>query len=253
MKNKIGILFLFLFYQFSVAQILTRIPLRGQVVNDSIQIDNGIVFNINAKTGTVISPKGYFTILAKVNDTLVFSSLAFKSKKIRLSSNEFSNSYLRVKLEIFAKQLIEVVVFAKKGIHPIEGNTQAIVDKQYFDDEKSSSKNRAMPPDGTIENGMDFVRMYKDILKILQINNPERTDFITPASFTEVAMKTISYSFYTNTLKLKEDEIGLFLIYCENDSKSKTLLKPKSKIELIDFLITKNDEFNAIITSENEK
>ena len=174
MKNKIGIIFLFLIYQFSVGQILTRTPLRGQVVNDSVKIDNGIVFNINAKTGTVISPKGYFTILAKVNDTLVFSSLAFKSKKIGLSAKDFSASYLRVKLEIFAKQLVEVVVYAKKGIHPIEGNSQAIVDKKYFDDEKSSPKNRTMPPDGTIENGIDFVRMYKDILKILKINNPER-------------------------------------------------------------------------------
>lgn len=253
MKIKIGIIFLFLFYQFCVGQILTRTPLRGQVVNDSVKIDNGIVFNINAKTGAVISPKGYFTILAKVNDTLVFSSLAFKSKKIRLSSNDFSSGYMRVKLEIFAKELVEVVVYAKKAINPIEGNSQKYVDQKYFDDEKSSPKNKVMPPDGSIENGMDFVRMYKDILKILKINNPERTDFITPVNFTEVVMKTVSFTFFTNTLNLKEDEIGLFLIYCENDSKSKTLLKPESKIELIDFLITKNKEFTKIITSQNEK
>lgn len=253
MKNKIGIVLMFLFYQFSVGQILTRIPLRGQVVNDSIKIDNGIVFNINAKTGAVISPKGYFTILAKVNDTLVFSSLAFKSKKIGLSSSDFSSGYMRVNLEIFAKQLVEVVVYAKKADHPIEGNTQAIVDKKYFDDEQSSPKNRVMPPDGTIENGMDFVRMYKDVLKILKLNNPERTDFITPVNFTEVVMKTVSYTFFTNTLNLKEDEIGLFLIYCENDAKSKTLLKPASQMQLIDFLISKDKEFNAIITHENQK
>jgi len=251
MKNKIGILILFLFYQFCSGQILTRIPLRGQVVNDSIKIDNGIVFNINTKTGTVINQQGFFTLLAKVNDTLVVSSLAFKTKKIILTPKDFSVSFLRVKLEIYTKQLVEVVVYAKKNIYPIEGNSQAIVDKHYFDDEKSSPKNRTMPPDGTIENGMNFVRMYKDILKILKIKNPERTDFITPASFTEVAMKTVSYTFFTNTLNLKEDEIGLFLVFCENDSKSKTLLKPESQFELIDFLITKNEEFKKITAPEN--
>ena len=52
---------------------------------------------------------------------------------------------------------------------------------------------------------MNFVRMYKDILKVLKIKNPERTDFITPSSFTEVAMKTVSYTFFTNTLNLNED------------------------------------------------
>lgn len=252
MKDKIGIVLLILFYQFCSGQILTRVPLRGQVVNDSIKIDNGVVFNINAKTGTVISSKGYFTLLAKVNDTLVFSSLAFKSKKLGLTSSDFSSSYLRVKLDIFEKQLVEIVVYAKKGIHPIAGNSQKYVDKKYFDDEKSSPKNRVMPPDGSIENGTDFVRMYKDILKILKLNNPERTDFITPVSFTEAVMKTISFTFFTNTLNLKEDEIGLFLIFCENDSISKILLKPESKIELIDFLITKDKEFAKIIASDNE-
>ena len=83
MKNKIIILVLCFFYQFSSGQVLTRIPLYGQAVNDSIKIENGIVFNVNSKTGTVINSKGFFTILAKVNDTLVFSSLAFKIKKIK--------------------------------------------------------------------------------------------------------------------------------------------------------------------------
>lgn len=254
MKNKIVILVLCFFYQFSSGQVLTRIPLYGQAVNDSIKIENGVVFNVNSKTGTVINSKGFFTILAKVNDTLVFSSLAFKTKKIKLAQKDFSSSSLRVKLEILTKQLIEVVVHAKKSIHPIEaGNSQAIVDKQYFDDEKSSPKNIAMPASGGIQNGINFVRMYKDVLKILKSNNPERADFISPVGFTEVVMKRVSYTFFTNTLNLKDDEIGLFLVFCENDSKSKTLQKTESQFELMDFLITKNREFKRITTFENGK
>jgi hypothetical protein len=221
------------------------------VVNDSLKIENGLVFNVNSKTGTVINSKGIFSILAKVNDTLVFSSLAFKTKKIKLTQKDFSSPYLRVKLEIFTKQLVEVVVYAKKTIHPFEeGNSQKYVDMQFFDDEKSTPKNTAMLPDGTIQNGMNFVRMYKDVLKILKTNNPERVDFISPMGFTEVVMKRVSYTFFTNNLNLKEDEIGLFLVFCENDSKSKTLLKPESQFELIDFLVTKNKEFKRIATFE---
>jgi hypothetical protein len=103
-----------------------------------------------------------------------------------------------------------------------------------------------MPPDGTVENGMDFVRMYRDILKILKINNPERRDFISPKNFTEMIMNKIWYTFFTNTLQLKDDEIGLFLIFCENDSKSKALLKSGLEFELMDFLISKNREFKTI-------
>jgi hypothetical protein len=251
MKTKIGILILFLSFQFCAAQILTRIPLYGQVVNDSLKIENGVIFNVNSKTGTIINSKGFFSILAKVNDTLVFSSLAFKTKKIKLSQKDFSAPYLRTKLEILTKQLVEVVVHAKKIIHPIEGgNSQKYADMQFFDDEKSSPKNTAMLPDLAIQNGMNFVRMYKDVLKVLKINNPERTDFISPMGFTEVVMKRVSYTFFTNNLNLKEDEIGLFLVFCENDSKSKTLLKRESQFELIDFLVTKNKEFKRIATFE---
>ena len=250
MKSNKGILFVCLFCQFCFGQLLTRIPLHGHVVNDSAKIEAGIVFNINSKSGTTINSRGFFSILAKVNDTLFFSSLAFKSKKIVLTKSHFSTPFIRVKMEILTKRLLEVVVYANKSVHPIQGGSKAIVESYYFDDEKSSPKNTTMPPDGTIENGMDFVRMYKDILKILKVNNPERTDFISPRSFTEVIMNKIGYTFFTNTLQLKDDEIGLFLVFCENDSKSKELLKPESQFELIDFLITKNKEFKRIATFE---
>jgi hypothetical protein len=251
MKTKIGFLILFLSFQFCVAQVLTTIPLYGQAVNDSIKIENGLVFNLNSKTGTTINSKGFFSILAKVNDTLVFSSLAFKTKKIRLTQKDFSSPFLSVKLDILTKQLVEVVVYAKKSIHPIEeGNSQKYVDMQLFDDEKSTPKNNAMLPDGTIQNGINFVRMYKDVLKILKINNPDRSDFFSQMSFTEVVMKSVSYTFFTNTLNLNDDEIGLFLVYCENDSMSKKLLNPESQFKLLDYLITKNKEFKRITILE---
>jgi hypothetical protein len=38
----------------------------------------------------------------------------------------------------------------------------------YFGDQKSALKNTTMPRDGSIEYGTDFVRIYKDVLKILR-------------------------------------------------------------------------------------
>ena len=251
MKNKITILVLCLFCQFCVSQILTRKTLHGQVVNDSIKLENVIVFNVNSKTGLLIGPKGFFSILAKVNDTLVFSSLAFKSRKIVLTEKQLSTPLLRVKMEAFTNQLIEVIVPVKKVLKPNLGNTQRIVDKQYFDDEKSSPKNRTMPPNGTIENGMNFIRIYKDVLKSLRKNNLEVIDFTENKSFTALALKRVGYDFFANTLQLKDDEIRLFLIFCENDPKSKLLLNSENEFQLIDFLVTKNKEYKKITAIEN--
>lgn len=247
MKSKIGILVLCLFCQFCFGQILTRKTVHGQVVNDSIKLENGIIFNVNSKTGTIIKEEGYFSILAKVNDTLVFSSLAFKPKKITLTEKEISTPLLRVKLEVYTNQLAEVIV-SKKAINPIDGNSQKYVDMTFFDDEKSSPKNTVMPSDGTIEYGMDFVRMYREVFKLLRKNNPDKRDFVGDMNFTKVAMKSVSYTFFTHTLNLKDEEIGLFLIFCENDPKSKMFLKSDAEFQLIDFLITKNEAFKKITT-----
>lgn len=251
MKNKIAILILCLFCQFCFSQALTRKTLHGQVLNDSIKLENVIVFNVTSKTGMLIGPRGFFSILAKANDTLVFSGLAVKSRKIILTEKQISAPILRVKLDAFTNLLSEVIVPAKKEIKPISGNTQAIVDKQYFDDEKSSPKNSTMPSDGTIEKGMNFVRIYKDVVKTIRKNNPEIVDITQNKSFTEVALKKIGYDFFANTLQLNDDEIRLFLIFCENDPKSKTLLKPENEFQLIDFFVTKNKEYKEVTAIKN--
>jgi hypothetical protein len=250
MKSKIGVFILLMCCQFCLGQVLTRKPLHGRVVNDSIAIENGLVFNVNAKTGSIIDQKGYFSVLVKVKDTLVISSLGFKSKKIILTERDISSSFFRVNLQAIARQLIEVVVHAKKGAKPEFGNTQSIVDTQYYDDKLSSPANTLMMPTGTGDNGVDCIRVYNMIFKNLRKNNPNKTDFVSDMSFTSVAMKSVSYSFFTNTLKLDDDQIGLFLLFCENDPKSKTFVETNEQFQIMDFLITKNDEYKKITTFE---
>jgi len=251
MKSILGILVLFFSCQFCFSQVLTRKTMHGKVVNDSVAIENGLVFNLNAKTGAVIDTKGYFSVLAKVKDTLVFTSLGFKSKKIVLSEKDIASSFYRIKLNAVANQLLAVVVYAKNGPHPEFGNTQKIVDTQYYDDRQSSPDNILMMPSGTGDpNNLDVIRVYNKIFKNLFKNNPNKTDLVSDVSFTTIAMQSVSYSFFTDKLKLKEDEIGLFLLFCENDPKSKTFAQTNQEFEVMDFLITKNNEFKNIATFE---
>jgi hypothetical protein len=248
MKIKIGVLLLCLFYQFSFGQIEARKTFKGQVRNDLAAVENVIVFDANSKMGAIVNQYGFFTVMAKVNDTLVFSSLTFKSKKIVLSEKDFITPQFVVTLEVFTNELKEVLIAAKKELNPVAGGTQKYVDLMYFGDEKASPKNRAMPSDGSIEYGMDFVRIYKDVLKILRKNNPEKVDFYKDTSFSELVLEKINYSFFANTLNLKDDEIKLFLVFCENDPKSRALMQPSAEFQLMDFLITKNKEYKKITT-----
>lgn len=246
MKTKVTILFFLLLGQFSFAQFEKIKKLEGQVRNDLVPVENVIVFNVNSNVGTVVDQYGSFAIMARENDTLVFSSLAFKSKRIVLSEKDFIAPRLIVKLDVFTNELAEVLIRAKQELNPIAGNSQKYVDMKFFDDEKSSPKNRMMPPIGPIENGMDFVRIYKDVLGVLRKKNPQKTDFYKETSFSEFALNKVNYSFFSNTLHLKDDEIKLFLIYCENDSKSRDLMQPSEEFRLMDFFVTKNNEYKKI-------
>ncbi len=248
MKNLINFLAICFLCQITFAQVKEK-KIKGRVENDSIKVENVIVFNSHSRTGGVVQIGGEFEIQAKEKDTLIFSSLSFKTKKIVITDDILNEPILIVKLEIFTRQLNEVVVAkAKKPVKAaVSENTQKYVDQKYFDDNQSSPKNKNVY-DGSIENGADFVRLYKDIMKLLIKKHRKQTDFFSNVDFTEAVLKKVSYSFYTKTLKLKDEEIRLFLLFCENDDRSKLLLKNKYEFELMDFMVVKNKEFQKSIT-----
>ncbi len=250
MKNLINTIVLIIVTSFSFAQTTGYKTIEGKVENDSIKVENVIVFNSNSRTGVVVDNDGNFSIKATKKDTLIFSSLNFRTQKIAVTDEVLSETLLLVKLKIFARQLKEITVSKKNVIKaPVKENTQAIVDKPYFDDNQSSPKNRNVY-DGTIENGTDFVRLFKDIMKLLRKKNNKQTDFFSNVDFTEAVLQKVKYSFYTKTLQLKDEEIRLFLVFCENDPKAKTLLKSKYEFELMDYMVAKNKEFQELVKAK---
>ena len=168
MKTSIKILCIIFICQISFGQNENRKSLHGQFTNETAIVDNGYVFNLNSKTKTFISDQGFFDILAKAKDTLLVSSPSFKSKKIVIQDKDFSKPLFIVNLETQTTLLKEVIVKRKAEIKPITGNSQGVVDLQFFDDAKSSPVNRTMPSDGSIENGMDFVRIFKMVSKVFK-------------------------------------------------------------------------------------
>jgi len=143
MKNLINFLAICFLCQITFAQVKEK-KIKGRVENDSIKVENVIVFNSHSRTGGVVQTGGEFEIQAKEKDTLIFSSLSFKTKKIVITDDILNVPILIVKLEIFTRQLNEVVVAkAKKPVKAtVSENTQKYVDQKYFDDNQSSPKTK---------------------------------------------------------------------------------------------------------------
>jgi hypothetical protein len=142
------------------------------------------------------------------------------------------------------------VVKGKFDPKPSLPNTQKIVDMKFISDEKSAVKNSAMPSDRSIENGLDFVRVFKMLKKAFSKKNAEVAESNNTDVFPELVLSRIDGYFFTNTLKLAPDEVNLFLDYCKNHTASSKYLKDTDTFLLMDFLVNKNKEFKRFTTFE---
>ncbi|WP_281323286.1 hypothetical protein [Flavobacterium aestivum] len=244
MNNKVWVILLLLVGQYCIGQTKVRQSLHGQVVNDSIAVENGYVFNLNSRVTTFIGKNGFFDILAMPKDTLLITSLALKPKKMILADIDFKEKLYIVEMELFNNQLKEVVVGRK--ITPKIAGSQEIVDKQFFDDSQSSPLNRTMPYYG-IENGINFVRVGKMVAGLFKKKDTGKTNFIQDEIFIDKVQRQFGTYFFTNTLKLKEEEINLFLIFCDSDENAKKVLSSKDNFQMVDFLINKNIAFKKLV------
>ncbi|WP_163398240.1 hypothetical protein [Flavobacterium fluviatile] len=250
MKNKFGILVVCMFCQLMIGQTNSRKSLHGQVTNSSIPIETGNVMNINANTRTFVGANGLFDIMARPKDTLLFTGMAFQSKKIVLTEKDCAEPLFIVRLDLVNVELKEVLVHKELKVKSLQGGSQGIVDMQFEDDKLSSPENKVMYSDQTIKYGTDFVRIFKDVKKLLRKDKEIEEEVISDIAFVEYAKDNFTKDFYTKTLGLREDEIDLFLMYCSNDAESKKHLKEDQKFELIDFMINKNKDFKNAEVSQ---
>lgn len=250
MKNRLGMLVVCLFCQIMLGQNNSRKPLHGQVTNSTLAIESGYVMNINANVRTFIGAGGLFDIMARPKDTLLFSGLAFQAKKVVLSEKDCAAVLFSIQLDLANNQLKEVVVRKDLKVKSLDKDTQKYVDMQFEDDKQSTAKNSAMYSDQTIKYGMDFVRIFKDVKKILKKKEDVKPEVIDDMAFVQYSRANFTKDFYTKTLQLKEDEIDLFLMYCSNDQESKKHLQPDQKFELMDFMVNKNKEFKKANLAE---
>lgn len=84
----------------------------GTVQNDADDkaLENVNIVNLNQVIGTVTDKEGKFTIPAKVNDTLYFSYLGFKSLRVRVTNDLLKFGEIKVKMTELGIALEEVVV-----------------------------------------------------------------------------------------------------------------------------------------------
>lgn len=276
MKSKFGVILFFLFVQMLFGQHVERKVLKGRIVSDSIEVENLTVFNITSNVGAVTNADGKFSIKVRATDTLFIQGLSFDSKKYVITNKDFWLEELEIRLQVSVTELNEVEVtpytltgIVEEDIRRIQvygdGFTKIDAKKvmHYEDDVRLGTPvNTAMPsqfaPNGSNFNFLAigaglvglFIKDKNPKRHSEQVFEERRQKELQSKSFSDHMYERFAHNFFIETLKIKHEEIPLFLQYAELPPKDLSLfLKSENELQLIEYLTQKAKEFK----SENKK
>lgn len=246
-----------------------REVLRGQIVADSMDVENITILNVTTNIGSVSDVDGFFSINAKAKDTLVFQGLSFLSQKYVLTESDFLIDDFKIKLEIKVNELDEVIVTPSSLTGILEVDTKKInvygLDLGNVDVSKLSPEEiRNTKPLNPVANsnfsslmGVDFKALFgmfiskkkKEKRKIERIEKYENEQWerkVLSKSFYEHLMARYSHSFFKSNLNIKNEDLVSFVSFAEPMfSDMANLLKYENEMLLVEYLVQKSKEFNS--------
>ncbi|MWB94309.1 hypothetical protein GON26_08040 [Flavobacterium sp. GA093] len=246
MKVKLLTTISFFSYQIGISQ--SEKLLHGKVVTGNTALKNVEVINKTALTSTRTNDSGEFAILVKPKDSLLFFSKEYFFKRLKITQENIEAKVLVVDMIIKPEELKEVVITKMPEIKLSSDKAYEQEKVDQYTIEKNASKPKTGVYDGTIENGMDLIRIGRMAIGLFVKEKEKVKEEAPKIEFKTLATTTCDQKFFIETLKLKPEEIALFLEFCDADPKSKTLLEHSNILTTMDFLYAKNEEFKKLKT-----
>lgn len=96
-----------------------RTILKGRIISNTNDLEGIYVINAQTEVMVTTTADGFFSIMAKSGDTLVFSSIQFKENRVLLTTENFSDLDFTVKLNLLMHQLQEVIIKRYDNINSV--------------------------------------------------------------------------------------------------------------------------------------
>ena len=220
---------------------------KGKVIANKYAVSKVEVINSTQKTTTLSDTSGDFYISAKPNDILVFVSTEHEIRKITVPTQNGNTEVLVVELALKAKELSEVLITNTPKITlAATPEVEQIMRDEIEADRADKSLKPPMIDDLKINKGLNLIRIGGFLADLLKKDKDDNQKVAPLNSFTTVAKNSFEKKFFMETLKLEQDQIDLFLQFCERDPNSKTLLKDSNELAVLEFLLKKNTEFKKL-------
>ena len=217
----------------------------GKVQSDNFFIANIDVINLNQKKVAVTNSAGEFNLDVRLGDQIIVFLKDYYDFKIRITQVDFDANYIKINLVQKPIELEAVII--SDEFTPNKIFSQAAADDINVYKNAARLKISSVY-DGSISNGMDFVRMVSDFKKVLKgiFGSKEKIAKKEFFKFKDYVELHFDKQFFSATLNLQSGEILNFKEYCEADSKSATLMLDVVYLNVYDFLVLKNIEFKKI-------
>ena len=269
MKN--NLLFIFLLISLvTFSQSKERELISGKIKSDSLEVENITVFNVSSNIAAITDVDGKFSIKIREKDTLVIQGVAFMSSKYIIQKTDLDREILEIYLKTKVNELNEVEVSPYTLTGVLEVDTDKI--KTYginisMGDLKNLKPNdirdtkviNTSMPTTMAQTPVNFMAIFgfigKGVKELVGSKNKkvsakeiafqeQQNKEIASKPFGEHMKEQFSNHFFVNQLKIKNEDIPMFLAYSEvATAELIELLKPENHLKLIEYLISKAEDF----------
>lgn len=205
--------------------------LHGKIVADSASVVGIDVVNLGNEKATVTNNKGEFSILAKADDILVFSSMTLEMKRMLVDDDDLKLETITIYMTPKINELEEVIVKinAAEGISIFQGQ------KHYTPAERKLYTATS----GLLDAPLNWLSGRTEMLKKeIIVERKERMLYKIGILYDD--------KYYIQTLKVPEIYIDDFQRYIIEDKEFAAALKVKNRTMIL-FLISKLAvNYNAI-------
>ncbi|MEE3035052.1 MAG: carboxypeptidase-like regulatory domain-containing protein [Bacteroidota bacterium] len=235
--KKLSILFFLFFSSLLFSQ--NRVPIKGKLIYRNVNVVAANVVNNTAQINTITDANGEFDIDVFLNDEIIFSSVQYQIKAVKITEQILSSKRLVVSINEKITELEEVVITPDNQEKFLDLKEEEFRGYDYTFD-KSTKVVNTLTDDRQFTDGLNIVNIAKLISSIIGSKNEVEKEQLKAS---EVLPYVFRDDFFINDLNLKQDQILGFLEYVDSKLPSQKLLQVSQQFQLINFLIIESENY----------
>ena len=223
--------------------------ISGTLYDAESAISGAKIMNVTSKSITSTDGHGNFEIYAKVNDTLIFSSLFHHTKQLVVNRSHLEATQV-FEMKKIVNELDEVELHGPITPKEIDAKEATkTLNKQLQNDIEKNSFKYKKPNTGPL----DIMAIGESIVKLFKRKTPreyQTADTLITSEDLNSLFKSDKFfndTFLVLNLNITKDNKHLFFAYCETKDMSSALLLQENKIYLIDNFLEYSKEFREIL------